>query len=180
MATTHSPMGSVAFMSYSHHDDLAGRLSKFHDRLVDELRAQSGIEIKVFKDDDDIELGERWHERLERGLATSTFLLPIITPSFLTSKYCRNEFDTFLEHERDHDRDDLVLPVYYIDCSYLSAAANEPPAETLRLVLERQYFDWRKVRMLPPGHQKTQQARAELATDILKAMARRGSAAADP
>ena len=172
MARTDSPVGSVAFMSYSHHDDVAGSLSKFHDRLVHELRAQSGIDIKVFKDDDDIELGDRWHDRLEQGLATSTFLLPIITPSFLTSKYCRHEFDTFLEHERDHDRDDLVLPVYYIDCSYLSAAADEPPAVTLRLVLERQYFDWRKVRILPPGHQRTKQARAELATGILKAMAR--------
>ena len=85
----------VAFMSYAHHDDGQGRLSRFRERLEGELRSQTGIDLEIFKDSEEIGLGEQWRRRLEAGLAASTFLLPIVTPSFLTSAYCREELETF-------------------------------------------------------------------------------------
>ena len=163
---------SVAFMSYAHHDDGERRLTKFRDRLAGELRSQSGVEMEIFMDSDAIKLGEQWRERLAEGLAASTFLLPIVTPSFLTSPYCRDELETFLGHERALGRNDLILPVYYIDCESFLTSANEAAAETLRVVLRRQYFDWRDLRSLGPSHQRVARKRTELAEQILAAKAR--------
>lgn len=164
----------VAFMSYAHHDDRDGRLSKFRDRLVDELTSLTGVDVEIFMDDDSIKLGEQWKKRLEAGLATSTFLLPIITPSFLTSRYCREELETFRGHERAHGRDDLILPVYYIACERFLSESNDA-AETLRVVLERQYFDWRELRSLTPSNQRVGRARTRLAEQIQLAMDRTAS-----
>jgi HEAT repeat protein len=161
------------FMSYAHHDDNDGRLTRFRDRLLDELHAQTGRHIAIFKDDDDISLGERWRDRLNTGLATSTFLLPIVTPSFLTSTYCRDEVETFLAHQQELARNDLVLPIYYIDCQeFLNLETDREATATLRAVLDSQYFNWRELRLRKPSDPPVVQARSELATKIRVAMAR--------
>ena len=166
--------GPVAFMSYAHHDDRDRTLTKFRDRLAAELQSQIGTTVEIFMDNDSIQLGAQWRERLEEGLASSTFLLPIITPSFLTSTYCQGELATFRRHERALGRDDLILPVYYIDCEdFAESSADEQAAETLEAVLRRQCFDWRNLRALPPGQQRVKDARIELARQIRKAIAAR-------
>jgi hypothetical protein len=86
--TTARPSGSrnpVAFMSYAQRDDEDGRLSRFCARLEHEFALQTGSDVWIFKDRDDIEFGEQCRERLDDGLARSMFLLPIITPSFVMS-----------------------------------------------------------------------------------------------
>ena len=42
-------------------------------------------------------------------------LIPILTPSFFNSEPCRAELEQFLEREKELGRNDLVLPLYYID-----------------------------------------------------------------
>src|ERR1044072_4722741 len=116
MAPRESSRIPVAFMSYAHRDDEDRRLSRFRERLERELAQQTGLDVRIFKDSDDVELGEQWRTRLDEGLATSTFLLAIISPSFLMSRYCRDELETFRRYEQSLGRDDLILPVYYIDC----------------------------------------------------------------
>ena len=170
---TTSTRVSVAFMSYAHHDDGDGRLTKFRERLARELRSQTGIEMEIFQDSDTIQLGEKWRRRLDHGLAESTFLLPIVTPSFLTSSYCRDELETFLRHERELDRDDLILPVYYIDCeAFRTSSAGAPEARTLNTILERQYFDWRGLRTFGPAERRVERERTKLAEQIRLAIAR--------
>lgn len=161
----------VAFMSYAHRDDRDGRLTRFRDRLERELGQQTGADVRIFKDSDDIELGEQWRKRLAEGLAASTFLLPIITPSFVMSPYCRQELETFLLHEQAVGREDLVLPVYYIDCEdFLTSRSDEPADATARAVLERQYFDWRELRHM--SGRRVDRERTRLAKQIRTAMAR--------
>ncbi len=163
----------VAFMSYAHHDDGQGRLSRFRERLEGELRSQTGLDLEIFKDSEAINIGEQWRRRLDEGLAASTFLLPIVTPSFLMSAYCREELETFCRHERELGRDDLILPVYYIDCEgFLSSAPDERAAATLRVILERQVSDWRDLRSLTPSDRRVEQARTKLAGQIRIAMMR--------
>ncbi len=167
------PKVPVAFMSYAHHDDGDSRLSRFHERLERELRSQTGIDLEIFKDNDDIGLGEQWRKRLEAGLAGSTFLLPIVTPSFLTSPYCREELEAFLRHERALGRDDLILPIYYIDCrDFESAPPDDPAGAALRELLDRQRADWRDLRTLSPSSPRVEQARVKLAGQIRAAMTR--------
>jgi hypothetical protein len=168
------PKVPVAFMSYAHHDDGAGRrLTRFHARLEQELRSQTGTVVEIFKDSDDIQLGEQWRSRLDLGLAASTFLLPIITPSFFTSPYCQSELETFRRHEDALGRGDLILPVYYIDCEdFLATTSDTAATAAAHMVLERQYSDWRDLRRLAPSHQRVEEAREELAKQIRAAMVR--------
>lgn len=171
----------VAFMSYADSDDSDGRISTFRARLEEELRAQSGERLPIFQSREDIALGESWRQRLAEGLAGSTFLLPIVTPSFLTSTYCREEVATFLDKERALARNDLVLPVYYIDCEeFLTSTADEAIPATLQALLEHQFSDWRELRLRTPSEPSVRRKRAELAREIRKAMGRFGSAADAP
>ena len=76
---------------------------------------QTGQEFTIFQDRD-IQWGQNWKRRIEKSLDEEvTFLIPIITPSFFKSKACRDELGRFLERERRLNRDDLILPVYYVD-----------------------------------------------------------------
>ena len=47
----------AAFMSYVHSDDKYGHLTKFRERLSDEVRVQTGEEFPIFQDRKDIQWG---------------------------------------------------------------------------------------------------------------------------
>src|SRR5205823_5053044 len=107
----------AAFLSYVHADDQheLGRLTQFRQRLEGEVRLHIGRKFEIFQDRKDIRWGENWRRRIEDALDTTTFLIPVVTPGFLTSTACRDELERFLERERRLGRDDLVLPLYYVD-----------------------------------------------------------------
>jgi hypothetical protein len=64
-------------------------------------------------------------------------------PLFFSSAACRAEADGFLARERALGRNDLILPIYYIDCDDFRPDSED----TLKAVLaRRQYADWRKLR----------------------------------
>ena len=73
----------AAFMSYVHSDDKYGQLTTLRERLSDEVQMQIGTEFPIFQDRKDIQWGQNWKERIENSLDETTFLIPIITPSFL-------------------------------------------------------------------------------------------------
>jgi TIR domain len=174
---TSGPDGSVgpnpvAFMSYAHVDDDEDQLTTFYERLVKELQVQTGQKLEVFMDAD-IELGMPWRDRINEGLAASTFLLPILTPSFLASEYCREELHAFLDHEEELGRKDLILPVYYVECDdSLATSADERSKATWQAISSRQFFDWRHLRHKDAKAESVREERAKLARRIHKAMIR--------
>ncbi|HUY76182.1 MAG TPA: toll/interleukin-1 receptor domain-containing protein, partial [Ktedonobacterales bacterium] len=106
----------AAFMSYAQfndrHDD--GFLTQLREKLSGEVQAQTGQPFHIFQDRKDIRWGQQWRERIEDSLDSATLLIPIITPSYLLSEPCRNEFQRFLQREAKLNRNDLILPIYYI------------------------------------------------------------------
>jgi F-box protein 11 len=106
----------VAFLSYVHSDDEHdnGGLTQFCKCLSAEIKVQTGEEFPIFQDRKDIKWGQNWKERIENTLDEVTFLIPIITPSFFTSTPCCDEFKRFIEREKKLNRNDLILPVYYV------------------------------------------------------------------
>jgi HEAT repeat protein len=161
-------------VSYAHYDDREEEITVLCQRLAGEMRAQTGRPFAIFRDNDDIGLGEDWRRRIDEGLATAAFLIPIVTPSFLMSPYCRQELETFLERERVVERRDSVLPIYYIDCSdYLEGDQDDPAGTALRTILERQFDDWREVRHLPLSEPEGKQRVAALAQKVRAAVKRR-------
>lgn len=143
----------IAFTSYSHEDnehnnDFARELAI---RLKREVRSKTGrLAFEVFIDKKDLRWGQAWRARIDAGIADSTFLVAIVSPLFLESEECRREVLRFAELEEARGRDDLILPVYYIDDPRMNR--RKPPEvpteaeEVARLLSSRQFIDWRPLR----------------------------------
>ena len=80
-----------AFLSYTRFDDQhdGGAISEFRGRLASAVRAVTGELFEIFQDVDGIGLGERWPGKLDEMLDEARFFIPIVTPSYFTSKACR-------------------------------------------------------------------------------------------
>ena len=157
---------SAAFMSYVHSDDKYGQLTTFRERLSDEVQMQIGAEFTIFQDRKDIKWGQNWRERIENSIDEITFLIPIITPSFFNSEACRAELNRFIEREKKLGRNDLILPVYFVETPLLNDAAGDELAE---VIASRQYEDWRELRFEPFTNPQVGRALAKLAVQIRNA-----------
>jgi F-box protein 11 len=162
----------AAFMSYVHSNDKYGHLTTLRERLSDEVRVQTGEEFPIFQDRKDIQWGQNWKARIEESLDAVTFLIPIITPSFFKSPYCREELQRFLERERQLGRDDLILPIYYVDCPLLNDETQRATDELAGAIASRQYADWRDLRFEPFTSPQVGRTLARLAVQIRDALPR--------
>ena len=70
--------------------------------LAVELQAKIGVRAKVniFQDVAAISPGLTWEAEINRAVATSFFLIPIISPALLQSEWCSREIDLFRDRER--------------------------------------------------------------------------------
>lgn len=162
------PTRPIAFLSYVHFDDQHenGRLTQFRERLSAEMRIQTGEEFIIFQDRNDIAWGQLWKERIEESLDEVTFLIPIITPSYFKSEMCRFELERFLEREKKLNHNDLILPVYYVDCPALNDSAKRQCDRLIDIIAARQYIDWRELRFEPFTSPQAGKTLARLAVRI--------------
>ena len=141
----------AAFMSYvrfnDEHDN--GRLTEFCQRLSGEVQVQTGAEFPIFQDRNDIKWGQNWKRRVKESVDAVTFLIPILTPGFFKSSACREELKRFLAREKKLRRDDLILPVYYVDCGVLNDESKRSTDRLAQVLATRQYGDWRVLRFKP-------------------------------
>lgn len=161
----------IAFMSYVRADDEhdGGRISTIRARLEGEVRIQTGKNFPIFQDRNDLVWGDQWKSRIKSAIMDSTFLIPVVTPSYFKSYMCRSEFDDFLIRERTLGQNDLILPIYYLDCLEMSDAH---PDEIGKVLRDRNYSDLRKYRFTPLDSPELQYQIAEQARAIVKNIAR--------
>jgi len=164
----------IAFLSYVRFDDKhdEGRITKFRERLSQEVRMQTGEEFPIFQDRNDIRWGQNWKERIEESVDGSTFLIAILTPSFFRSKYCREETERFLEREKRLNRNDLILPVYYVDCPLLNDEAKRATDRLAQILSSRQAINWRELRFKSTNSPKMRKSLEGLAIQIRDALER--------
>jgi hypothetical protein len=105
-----------AFMSFASHDDTYGngKLSELCKRLSDEMRSQTGQQFAIFERGK-TGFGQRIRRRVAEEINAATFFIAMLSPSFFTDEACREELALFLQRQQQLDRDDLVMPIYYID-----------------------------------------------------------------
>lgn len=164
----------AAFLSYTHFDDEhnKGTLTEFRNYLSAEVRAQTGDEFLIFQDKDDIKWGQNWRQRIDETLGGTTFLIPVMTPSFFKSSECRGEVEKFLNREKQLNRNDLILPLYFIDTQLVNdktKRAGDPLAEEIG---SHQYADWRELRFEPFSSPLVRKAIEKLAIQIRNALER--------
>jgi hypothetical protein len=143
-------VGLVGFFSYSRNDDEGddGAVAGLANRIYPELRAQLGRTDKDFKlwgDKDALAVGEHWKEKLKEAVSESVFFVMMVSPSALNSPFCKFEFETFIERERELGRADLVFPILYILVSDLEVNQTATDA-VISIVKNRHYVDWRSIR----------------------------------
>ena len=142
------PADPVAFLSYVHFDDdhNHGRITTLRERLEGEIETLYGRPVRILQDRTGIGWGEPWERWIEDGLDSVAFLIPVVTPKYFQSDYCRAEFERFRDRERQLGREDLILPIYFVDADEVNeeaARATDPIAVELH---RRQYADCRDLR----------------------------------
>jgi hypothetical protein len=164
----------AAFLSYARFDDRheKGRITQFRERLSGEVRMQSGGEFEIFQDHNDIAWGEPWKQRIDESLDAVTFLIPILTPGFFNSAPCRDEFERFLDREQKLGSNDLILPVYWVDCPILGDETKLESDVVVRTIHGRQYADWRPLRFKSHNSPQFGRTFASLAYQILQSIGR--------
>jgi hypothetical protein len=166
----------AVFFSYARNDDdrEGGRLGTIRAALEAELSLLSGDDWHVFRDVEDIKVGQQWSKRLEAGLTGSTFFLAVITPTYLKRDACREELKRFLKKEQQLERDDLVIPLLYLNTPAISDSGLRNRDTLARAIAERQYHDWTDLRTEPLTSVEARRRLAQLAGAILEAYARGG------
>lgn len=159
----------AAFFSYVHDDDAHdnGRITKLRQMLEEEVRALSGEDFEIFQDYEDIHWGQKWEERLNGAIDGSTFLISVVTPRYLRKEFCRKEILRFIGRERQLNRNDLVLSIYYIDTEL--SDTNDP---VVSAISGHQYFDWRDLRHEPHINPEVGKRIEKMAREIIAAIRR--------
>jgi hypothetical protein len=137
-------------MSYVHlNDDYDnGYISRFRERLEGAVRVHQGEDFNLFQDRTHIHVGHKFEDRTNEFLAKATILIPIITPHYFNSEWCRKEFEYFWSKEQITGRGPLIYPVYYIDSKQMANARQYPPDSMEWRLSRYQYADWRKLRFV--------------------------------
>ncbi len=155
----------IIFFSYRRSDDhnLNGLLSRIRATLEQRLKVNFGIDAEVFQDSDDLRSGDNWPEKLDSAIGDAAILLPMITPNFFNSEYCRDELIKFVTKEKALARSDMVIPVLLIPFADYSIESKDPLiAQTAR----RQHVDWARFKAYLNINQELLFAIDKLAEDI--------------
>ena len=158
-----------AFLSYTRFDDRRRKISEFRTWLSDAVEEVSGHSFDIFQDIEGIGLGKKWQDVLDEMLDQARFFIPILTPKFFNSGPCRDELTKFLELERKSGRQDLVLPIYWIDCPVLEEGYLKAKDELAQAIDERQRWDWRRLRLEPFDSKEVQRDLLALGSEIERA-----------
>jgi hypothetical protein len=167
-----------AFLSYTRTDDeyFGGKITALRGALELGIRVVTGDKnFEIFQDIEGIELGQQWQKRLAEELSgDARFLIPIITPLFFSSNFCRDELGKFIDYEKTTGRDDLILPIYFITTPFLEKT-DQPNTDPLALeISKRQRRDWRKQAELPINGVQARREIRNLSEQIAKAIDRTG------
>ena len=74
--------------------------------------ALSRLGISIFYDEDSIEWGDKWKDKIIEGTASSEFAIIIISNSFFGREWTERELHEFLERQNDSEQK-IILPLLF-------------------------------------------------------------------
>lgn len=162
-----NPNAFHLFLSYARADNKApvnrageGWVKAFKGELVRRHAAYSGRELRVFFDEQDIDIGVDWRRRLGEGLRQSRLFLAFLSPNYLISDNCQWEWDEYLRREHSAARgDDGITPVYFVTPGDLRLRDAQSIAEWLTAIEAK--YPWFQARSFNPEAERTARRMAE-------------------
>jgi hypothetical protein len=130
---------ATGFWSYAHIDDqaMSGHVLELADEVRNAFQMISSETITIFVDRHSIVWGEEWRSKISTSILGTTFFFPVITPSYLRSPNCRDEFEQFWDKAKTSNLRGLLLPILYEDIDLVNST--DPICQIVR---EIQYSDW--------------------------------------
>jgi hypothetical protein len=115
------------FFSYKRHDLTRDWTREVHNRLKYFIM-QTGLvdhELETFIDEESVETGDHWPERLKQALQTSRCMVCLWSPEYFRSSWCVSEWESFLARERrlNLQSQGLIAPLTLHDGDRFPAAA---------------------------------------------------------
>jgi hypothetical protein len=83
------------FLSYDHADALW--LSYFQNALEAGLRERLGEPVSIWRDTQELRLGQLWQSEIKSGISRSAAFLALISPSYSKSAWCHREVSHFFK-----------------------------------------------------------------------------------
>lgn len=154
------------FFSYAHGDDAYGRLRMLKDDLVTEYKQLTGDELELFFDRDGLQWGDRWEANITKGIDSSSFFIPILSPLYFKSYNCETELRQFLGKVERESAAELLLPIYFVGLDHADFAVE---SELVKKVFEFQYEDWRGIRFAERDSERYRAAVGRLACRLAHA-----------
>ena len=135
---------TVAFFSYARSDDenTWGLLTKIHQVLQEIINLKTGDQVEVFLDREQIFSDDNWEATIEAHLERAHFLIPILTPTYLSRPSCRKELEYFLDRGLSEKRSPRILPITLVETQRNEAAARRISDRLAQEVSKLQHFDW--------------------------------------
>lgn len=157
------------FWSYVHADEKAekSRISNLAHDVVDQIQMLTGESIDLFLDQDGIEWGDKWHDKINKTLSSIAFFIPVLTPRYFKSPECRRELQFFLRQATELGINDLILPLLYLDVPELEN--KNTTDDLIKLIQSYQWEDWRELRFLEVNSEGYRRGVTKLAKRLVKA-----------
>ena len=134
------------FVSYARKDNEYD--DSLIERSVDRLRQAMDVrlrgEIRFFFDKQSIEWGDVWKDIINRAISDSTFLLPFVSPAYISSTHCFSEWSDFKQLEQSLATNNLITPIYYRSDREFDMAIKDPTTASpiIEDLSQRNYIDW--------------------------------------
>ena len=137
------------FISYAHNDNKTndgspGFVDVFYQKLINSSEHQKmfGGKVKVFFDKEEIRSMSDWDNRIRSALASSRFLIALMSPNYFKSEYSAYEFEWWLQHEM-HRRvlGEGAAPMIIVEVDHLRDG-NVPFPLCMKEELQKKFPNW--------------------------------------
>ena len=159
----------TAFWSYVHKDNDhdGGRVLDLCHDLADRMHFRTGQEFTIFADRTGLARGDDWQATLDEAILQTTFLIPVVTPSYFVSQPCRDELLDFSATAESLGLVELILPIYYATTDQLENHV-EAVDEVVDQIHRFQWQDLRQATLEDRTSSVYRKAVDQLATELIK------------
>jgi hypothetical protein len=135
---------ATGFWSYARDDDraMAGHVLELAEQVQDIYYMKTTETITIFVDRHSIQWSQEWRSKISNSILGTTFFFPIISPLYLKSSNCREEFEEFWEAAKNSKVPKLLMPILYEDVDL--AHSSDAICAIVRKIL---YLDWRETKL---------------------------------